>query len=141
MTTDNSKSVMQSTADVQKRVYENKVNHGFNTTDVPKEFCLLYGEVAEAFDAWKKDDGLNLELADVAIYLLGIAEINGIDLGEAIDKKMTINEGRIYKNKQKQVQEEKREKKDEFIDAAEDYDAWLATLSPEMRDHFMDGIK
>ena len=109
MTTESSNAVMQSTADVQKRVYENKVNHGFNTIDVPKEFCLLYGEVAEAFDAWKKDDGLDLELADVAIYLLGIAEINGIDLGEAIDRKMIINEGRIYKNKQYQVQEKERE--------------------------------
>ena len=95
------KALCQSTADVQKRVYRNKVNHGFNVTDIPKEFCLLYGEVAEAYDAWKHGSGLDLELADVAIYLLGIAEINGIDLGEAIDKKMTINEGRIYKNKQK----------------------------------------
>ena len=70
-------AVMGSTTDVQKRVFLNKVNHGFNTTDVPKEFCLLYGEVAEAFDAWKQNRGLDLELADVAIYLLGLAEING----------------------------------------------------------------
>ena len=92
--------LMQSTIDIQKRVYENKVNHGFNITDIPKEFCLLYGEVAEAFDAWKKNDGL--ELADVAIYLLGIAEINGIDLGKVVNEKMKINEVRVYKNKRKQ---------------------------------------
>ena len=71
-------------------------NHGFNTTDVPKEFCLLYGEVAEAFDAWKQNRGLDLELADIAIYLLGLAEINGIDLGKAINEKMDINEPRTY---------------------------------------------
>ena len=36
----------------QKLAWENKVAKGFNTTDVPLEFCLLQGEIAEAFDAW-----------------------------------------------------------------------------------------
>ena len=50
----------------QKLVWENKVAKGFNTTDVPLEFCLLQGEVAEAFDAWRKgreDLGEELDLA------------------------------------------------------------------------------
>ena len=38
----------------QQLVWENKKAKGFNTTDVPLEFCLLQGEVAEAFDAWRK---------------------------------------------------------------------------------------
>ena len=33
--------------DVQKQIWQNKINKGFNTTDVNKEFCLLYGEVPE----------------------------------------------------------------------------------------------
>ena len=37
------------------------------------------------------------ELADIAIYLFGIAEINGICLEQAILKKMAINEKRVYK--------------------------------------------
>jgi hypothetical protein len=37
----------------QKLAWENKVAKGFNTTDVPLEFCLLQGEIAEAFDAAK----------------------------------------------------------------------------------------
>ena len=43
---------------IQKDIWQNKLNKGFNTTDVNKEFCLLYGEVSEAYDAWnkKKDD-------------------------------------------------------------------------------------
>ena len=81
-----------SSLDVQKRVFVNKVKHNFNTTDMPKEFCLMYGEVAEAFDAWKHHSGLALELADVAIYLLGIVEITRIDFVKAIDKKLSINE-------------------------------------------------
>jgi hypothetical protein len=30
---------------------------GFNTTDVPLEFCLLPSEVAEAFDSWQGASG------------------------------------------------------------------------------------
>jgi NTP pyrophosphatase (non-canonical NTP hydrolase) len=43
---------------------------GFNTTDMPLAFCLLQGEMAEAFDAWQKGHGSpGEELADVATYL------------------------------------------------------------------------
>lgn len=83
--------------EMQKKVYENKVNHGFNVTDVPQEFCYLYGEVSEAYDAYlKKKEDLDLELADVAIYLLGLSEILGVDLKDAIEKKMEINRKRSY---------------------------------------------
>jgi len=37
-----------------KTAWENKVAKGFNATDVTLEFCLLRGEIAEAFDAWRK---------------------------------------------------------------------------------------
>ena len=39
---------------LQKEIYQNKVNKGFNTTDINKEFCLTYGELAEAYEAWRK---------------------------------------------------------------------------------------
>jgi hypothetical protein len=38
----------------QKLAWENKVAQGFNRTDVPLEFCLLKGEIAEAFNSWRK---------------------------------------------------------------------------------------
>ena len=83
---------------IQKDVWQNKVNKGFNTTDVNKEFCLLYGEVSEAYDAWrKKKDDLNEELADIAIYLIGLSEMLGFDLATEIEKKVLKNEKRIYK--------------------------------------------
>ena len=83
---------------MQERIYQNILDKGFNTTNVESKFCLLYGEVAEAFDAYKKKkDDLGLELADVAIYLMSIAEICGIDLEEQVIKKMEINEKRVYK--------------------------------------------
>lgn len=81
----------------QKRVIENKKNKNFNITNVEKEFCLLYGEIGEAYEAYrKKKDDLGEELADVAIYLMGIAEILGKDLEKEILKKLNINENRKY---------------------------------------------
>ena len=83
---------------LQKEIYQNKVDKGFNVTDVNKEFCLTYGEVAEAYEAWrKKKDDLGEELADVAIYLLGLSEILGIDLEDEIQRKVYKNSKREYK--------------------------------------------
>ena len=83
---------------LQKDVYQNKVNHGFNITDINMEFCLAYGEMGEAYMAWlKKKDDLGEELADVAIYLLGLSEILGLDLEKEILHKMDKKKKRIYK--------------------------------------------
>jgi len=84
---------------LQKEIYKNKVDKGFNTTDINKEFCLLYGEVGEAYDAYRKGkDDLGEELADIAIYLLGLSEILGKDLEEEIKNKVQINNNRKYKD-------------------------------------------
>ena len=84
---------------LQKEIYQNKVDKGFNTTDVNKEFCLLYGEVGEAYDTYRKGkDDLGEELADIAIYLLGLSEILGKDLEEEIKNKVQINKNRKYKD-------------------------------------------
>ena len=84
---------------IQKEIWLNKINKGFNTTDVNKEFCLLYGEVAEAYDAYrKKKDDLGEELADSAIYLMGLSEMLGFDLEDEIEKKIIKNKNRVYKN-------------------------------------------
>ena len=83
---------------LQEEVYQNKVNHGFNVTDLNFEFCLAYGEMAEAYMAWlKQKEDLGEELADVAIYLLGISEILGIDLEKEILHKIEKNKKRVYK--------------------------------------------
>lgn len=46
---------------------------------------------------WKNKADLDMELADIAIYLMGIAELMGIDLELAIRTKMVTNEKRTYK--------------------------------------------
>ena len=45
---------MEDWKELQRQAYQNKVDHGFNVTDVPMEFCLLYGEVGEAYQAWSR---------------------------------------------------------------------------------------
>lgn len=83
---------------LQKDIYQNKINKGFNVTDINKEFCYAYGELAEAFDAYRKGkDDLGEEIADVVIYLLGLSEIMNIDLENEILKKVSKNEKRKYK--------------------------------------------
>ena len=59
----------------------------------------MYGEVAEAYDAWLKKmdtEAISLELADVAIFTLGLSEMLGISLEDSILKKIAINEKRVY---------------------------------------------
>jgi NTP pyrophosphatase (non-canonical NTP hydrolase) len=69
---------------------------GFNISDVPLEFCLLQGEVAEAFDSWRKGRvDVGEELADVAIYLFSVAQMTGVDLQEEVEAKLAATPLRI----------------------------------------------
>ncbi len=82
----------------QKDIYNLKKERGFNTKDIYLEFCLLQGELSEAFLAHKKKlPDLGEELADVAIYLLGLSEILKIDLEKEIKNKHQKNKKRVYK--------------------------------------------
>lgn len=83
---------------LQRKVYQNKVDHGFNLTDINMEFCYAYGEMGEAYSAWlKRQDDVGEELADVIIFLMGIAEILDIDLEQEIKNKIKKNAKRKYK--------------------------------------------
>jgi NTP pyrophosphatase (non-canonical NTP hydrolase) len=84
-------------AEAQKLAWENKLKKGFNTTDMALEFGLLTAEVGEAFTAWRKglpDHGE--ELADVFLYLVAIAEMQGVDLSEEVKHKIEKNTRRVY---------------------------------------------
>jgi len=83
--------------ELQKKVLQNKIEKGFNVTDIYMEFCYAYGELSEACDAYiKKKDDLGEELADVVLYLLGLSEILGIDLEKELLHKIDKNEKRKY---------------------------------------------
>ena len=84
--------------EIQKQIYQNKLDKNFNVTDISKEFVLAYGEMAEAYEAYrKKKDSVGEEIADVMIYLLGLCEILGIDSEKELLRKIDINKKRVYK--------------------------------------------
>ncbi|MGN0743138.1 MAG: MazG-like family protein [Candidatus Fimadaptatus sp.] len=88
---------MKTIRELQTEAYQNKLDKGFNVTDVNLEFCLTYGELAEAHEAWRsKRPDVGEELADVAIYLMGLAEILGVDLQAEVERKVSKNRRREY---------------------------------------------
>ncbi len=86
--------------------------------DTPREFgtvlMLVVTEVAEAMEAWREGDddtitkremikdgkpeGVPSELADVLIRVFHICAIYGIDIREAMSRKMIYNVGRSYRH-------------------------------------------
>lgn len=98
MDTIKAKELEKSCQNIQESIFQNKIDKGFNITDVPFEFGLTLTELGEAFDAWRKQqDGLGEELADVAIFLFGLAAILKIDLGKEIVSKIEKNKNREYR--------------------------------------------
>lgn len=84
--------------ELQKEIMRNKIKKGFNTTDVALEFCRAHEELSEAFSKHNKGQaGVAEELADVAIFLLGMCEILGYDLEKELVRKIEVNKKRIYK--------------------------------------------
>ena len=75
--------------EIQNEILENKRRHNFNTTSLEQEFCYLYCEIREAYEAYCEGwDTFGEELADSVNFLMGIAEIKGIDLATEILKRM-----------------------------------------------------
>ena len=83
---------------VQDQAWDNKHAKGFNVTDVALEFGLLTAEVSEAFTAWRcRLPDFGEELADILIYLAGLAEMTGVDLGAEVERKLAKNAARVYR--------------------------------------------
>lgn len=83
---------------VQRQAWANKQAKGFNLSDVPLEFGLLTAEIGEAFTAWRKQlPDFGEELADVMIYLAGLAQMTGIDLSGEVERKLAKNAARSYR--------------------------------------------
>ncbi len=93
--------------DLQKRAWNIKVKNGFDKTTADRDMLLAYGEMAEVFDAYRKElEDLDEELADVVIYIMGLAEKLGVSLEEAVFKKLE----KVEKRKWKKIKEGHYEK-------------------------------
>lgn len=85
-------------SEAQRLAWTNKIDKGFNITDVALEFGLLTAEVGEAFTAWRKRlPDLGEEFADIVIYVMSLAEMNQIDLDAAVARKIAKNRARVYR--------------------------------------------
>src|SRR3990167_6311127 len=83
---------------LQKEVMRNKLEKGFNTTDVALEFCRAHEELSEAFKKHNTNQpGVAEEFADVMIFILGMCEKLGFDLEKEVVRKIEINKHRKYK--------------------------------------------
>lgn len=83
--------------ELQKEVMRNKIEKGFNTTDIAREFCRAHEELSEAYSKYEKgEDGVAEEFADVAIFLLGMCEMLGYDLEKELVEKIEKNKRRKY---------------------------------------------
>jgi NTP pyrophosphatase (non-canonical NTP hydrolase) len=67
--------------------------------NIATSICIEAAEILEHFQ-WNGDlkdrDALAGELADVALYLLQLASVTGIDLEQAILSKLAMNYGRTW---------------------------------------------
>lgn len=103
--------------ELQKEVMRNKLEKGFNTTDVALEFCRAHEELSEAFRKHNlSQPGVAEEFADVLIFLLGMSEILGFDLEKELLRKIEINKNRKYRK------EKSPDGKDVFIRIKTDED-------------------
>lgn len=85
--------------EVQDQAWLNKIAQGFNTIDVHADIDRTRAELDEFQRAVDHGDSLDdqvEELADVVIFVAGLAQMIGADLQLAVAKKLQVNAGRRY---------------------------------------------
>jgi NTP pyrophosphatase (non-canonical NTP hydrolase) len=74
--------------ELQQKVYENKLNKGFNVTSVNKEIVLMAEEFGELCDAYITDNDAEIidAIGDLMIYCLGLCAMLKADSDKIINK-------------------------------------------------------
>ena len=95
--------------EIGAQIQQTKLDKGWTVTgpdawaqenQIPADLALIHSEVSEALEAFRKADadGFDLELADIFIRLVGLSHGLGIDLGNAVERKMAKNSTRAYRH-------------------------------------------
>lgn len=92
---------------LQKEIYQNKVDRGFNVTDVGKEIVLMLEELGELARAYKnsnkkparetnqKEEMVDA-IGDLMIYCLGLCEMLGVNSEEVLKRIAENNRRRTH---------------------------------------------
>jgi NTP pyrophosphatase (non-canonical NTP hydrolase) len=99
-------------ASLTRRMSEFVTSKGWHEPDSPRpqtarslaiSLAVEAAEVLEHFQ-WREQSadpaGLASELADVALYLLQLASVTGVDLEQAVLAKLEVNAGREWPDRQ-----------------------------------------
>lgn len=109
--------------DIQKAVWRTAEEHGWHgeNDSIPVKLVMIHSEVSEALEEYRntspesevsdlyyngfsdKPEGFGVELADIVIRVLDLAEMLGMDLTDLILTKMKYNESRPYRHGGKRV--------------------------------------
>ena len=109
--------------DIQKAVWRTAEEHGWHGENdtIPVKLLMIHSEVSEALEEYRntppesevsylyysvdsdKPEGFGIELADIVIRVLDLAEMLGIDLTDLILTKMEYNKSRPYRHGNKRV--------------------------------------
>jgi len=94
-------------SELQKDIYQNKINRGFNVTDVGKEIVLMVEELGELARAYKNSDKKPAKeishkdemvdaIGDLMVYCLGLCEMLGVNSEEVLEKIIENNKKRTH---------------------------------------------
>ena len=92
---------------LQKEIYQNKLNKGFNVIDIGKEIILMTEELGELARAYKNSDKKPAQeishkdemidaIGDLMVYCLGLCEMLGINSNEILEKVVENNKKRTH---------------------------------------------
>ena len=92
---------------LQQEIYQNKVNRGFNVTDVGKEIVLMAEELGELARAYKNSNKLPARetdqrdemidaVGDLMIYCLGLCEMLEVDSQDVLRQIVENNKRRTH---------------------------------------------
>lgn len=93
--------------DLQQEIYNNKVRHQWNVTDVGKEIVLMVEELGELARAYKNSNKLPAAeidqrgeitdaIGDLMIYCLGLCAMMDLNGEEVLTKIVENNKQRIH---------------------------------------------
>ena len=92
---------------LQKEIYQNKLNKGFNVVDVGKEIILMTEELGELARAYKNSDKKSAReinnkdeitdaIGDLMVYCLSLCEMLGVNSNEVLEKIVENNKKRTH---------------------------------------------